>query len=98
MRHSLIAGLLLLAASTCIAQSSQKITEEEARAIALKAAGCRSAEACVVLGGLQKGNWVFVVSFVMGRDAKGEPLFAPGGHVGITVSPEGKVIERMPGA
>lgn len=100
MRHRLtVTGVLFLAASTCLAQSNPaKVTEEEARAIALKAAGCRSTEHCEVRGGLTNGNWAFVVSFIMGRDSKGEPLFAPGGWVGITVSPEGKVIDRMPGA
>lgn len=78
---------------------AQSLTEDEARSIALTAAGCRNPESCIARGYLKDGNWIFVVSFVTGHDPKtGKPLLTPGGWVGLTIDPRGKVIDRMPGA
>ena len=52
---------------------------------------------CIAKGSLSKNNWVFVISFVRARDGAGNPLIAPGDWVGITVDPEGHVIDRMAG-
>ena len=74
------------------------IGEQKAKEIALRAAGCGGATECEIRGGLKDGKWVFVVSFVHSRDAKGAPRFTPGGWMGITVGPTGEVLDRMPGA
>ena len=77
---------------------TREVTETEARAIALAAAGCKRPEDCVVQGGASGKRWVFTVSYVKGRHPNGEPILMPGGWVGITVNSKGKVIDRMPGA
>lgn len=100
--HLVIYGqaVLLVVALGCFGQANsyEGISEEEARAIALASAGCRKPENCLARGRLKDGNWIFVVSFIMGRDRNGEPLVAPGGWIGITINSKGKVIDRMPGA
>ena len=68
-----------------------------AQQIALAAAGCNASRDCVVKGGFSEGQWVFIVSFVHSRDTDGKPRFMPGGFVGVTVSADGRVIDRMPG-
>jgi hypothetical protein len=99
MRRSIWLSFLLAVATTCaLAQPSSAITETQAREIAFKEAGCSAAMECVVKGGFRDGKWVFIVSFIHSRDAKGEPQFMPGGHMGITVGPNGEVLNRMPGA
>lgn len=77
--------------------SAESISESRAREIAREAAGCKSENACVLRGGLRDGKWRFVVSFVAGRDPAGNPLFVPGGFVGVTVSRDGQVVDLMPG-
>jgi hypothetical protein len=74
------------------------IGEQRAKEIALKAAGCGAASDCEVRGGPKDGKWVFVVWFVHSRDDKGAPRFMPGGWMGITIGPNGEVLDRMPGA
>jgi hypothetical protein len=96
---SKIAALLLFVASAYSAPSmAVEISRADAVAIALREAGCRKDENCDVRGGLKDGKWVFVVWFVMGRNADGSPQFAPGGWVGLTLNVEGVVIDRMLGA
>ena len=82
-------------AAPCMAA---EISKAEAVAIALREAGCRKVEDCNVRGGLKDGKWVFVVSFVMGRNPDGSPQFAPGAWVGITLNAQGELVDRMPGA
>jgi hypothetical protein len=74
-----------------------EISRADAVAIALREAGCRKATDCDVRGGLKDGKWVFVVWFVMGRNTDGSPQFVPGGWVGLTLSAQGVVVDRMPG-
>jgi len=94
-----IATFLLIAALVYPAASmAAEISRSDAVAIALREAGCRTAENCDVRGGLKDGKWVFVVWFVMGRNADGSPQFAPGGWVGLTLNAHGVVIDRMLGA
>ncbi|MCB1906099.1 MAG: hypothetical protein KDH15_01920 [Rhodocyclaceae bacterium] len=76
---------------------SPAIGKARAIDIARDAAGCKSVDVCVLRGGLDAGRWVFVVSFVAGRDADGRPRFVPGGFVGSTVGRDGRVDDRMPG-
>ena len=74
-----------------------KISKADAIAIVLREAGCREPEDCDVRGGLEKGNWIFTVWFVTGREADGSPKFTPGAWLGLTLNANGKVIDRMPG-
>ena len=94
-----IATFVLIVALACSAPSmAADVSRADAVAIALREAGCRKAEDCDVRGGIKDGKWVFVVWFVMGRNADGSPQFAPGGWVGLTLNAQGVVIDRMPGA
>jgi hypothetical protein len=94
-----IATLALVVALTYAVPSiAANIAKADAVTIALREAGCRKANDCDVRGGLKDGKWVFVVWFVMGRNADGSPQFAPGGWVGLTLNAKGEVIDRMPGA
>lgn len=98
---AVLARGLLLASLTqpyALWAETEPISEEQARAIALAAAGCDARRECVVKGSFSDGQWVFIVSFVRSRDAEGKPRFAPGGFVGITLDAKGRVIDRMPGA
>jgi len=90
--------MLLVGLTPAVPCVAAEIAKAEAVAIALREAGCRKAQDCDVRGGLKDGKWVFVVSFVMGRNADGSPQFAPGAWVGITINAQGEVIDRMPGA
>jgi hypothetical protein len=102
MSHRVFAAVFLgVLAFQCLAQPqapAEPIDEQRAKEIALKAAGCGAKKDCVVQGGFREGKWMFIVSFVHSRDEKGAPRFMPGGHMGITVGPDGKVLQRMPGA
>lgn len=99
MRHrAWLAGIVLVVTLLAHAQVPAPITEEKAKEIALKAAGCRTASDCEIRGGLKDGKWVFVVWFVYSRDPQGQPRLTPGGWMGITIDPYGEVLDRMPGA
>jgi hypothetical protein len=78
-------------------QAAAPISKEKATQITLAAAKCMKSQDCIAKGSLSKNNWVFVISFVRARDGAGNPLIAPGDWVGITVDPEGHVIDRMAG-
>lgn len=93
--------LVLAAALPGIANaqtSAAAVSEARAQEIAREAAGCKTVEDCVLRGGWRDGKWIFVVSFVAGRDPAGNPLFAPGGFIGITVGRDGQILDRMPGS
>ena len=102
MRHRvLVAGFLgaLAIQTQSPAQApGTPIDERRAKEIALEEAGCGAAKDCVVKGGFRDGKWIFIVMFVHSRDEKGAPRFMPGGHMGITIGPNGKVLDRIPGA
>ena len=94
-----IAAFLLIVTLAYSAPSrAAEISRADAVAIALREAGCHKAEDCDVRGGLKDEKWVFVVWFVMGRNADGSTQLAPGGWVGLTLNAQGVVIDRMPGA
>ena len=94
---SLIALALLLAPFQGQAASTV-ISKEHATRIALQAAGCKRSADCVVRGRFERDRWVFVVSYVTGHNAKGEPMFTPGAWTGVTIGANGEVIETVPGA
>jgi hypothetical protein len=96
--QKIAAFLLLVALAYSAVSIAAQISRADAVAIALREAGCPKIENCDVRGGLKDGKWVFVVWFVMGRDADGSPQFAPGGWVGLTLNAEGVVIDCTPGA
>lgn len=103
MARTLLKFLLVAAAWTAFwaaaaASASEAITQAVAENIAREAAGCDAARECVLRGGWRDGKWIFVVSFVAGRDPAGNPLFVPGGFIGVTVSRDGRVVDVMPGA
>ena len=94
-----VAALAIVAMLAYSATSDAvEISKDDAVAIALREAGCRKAVDCDVRGGLKDGNWVFVVWFVVGRNADGSPQFVPGGWIGLTLNAQGEIIDRMPGA
>jgi len=96
---SKVAAFVLIAALAYSAPSiAAEISKADAVAIALREAGCRKVEDCDVRGGLKNGNWVFVVWYVMGRNADGSPQFAPGGWLGLTLNAQGEVTDRLLGA
>jgi hypothetical protein len=98
MRHSAITLILALAGGVCHGQTtSAVITKEEATRIALTAAGCKKSDDCIAKGRLDRNQWVFVITFVEGRDAAGKPIVKPGGWMGITLDFQGHVMNRMPG-
>lgn len=97
---AVVAGFCSIAQVSALARDAGTgaISEDEARSIALTAAGCREPAACVVRGYRKDGNWVFVVSFVAGHHPRtGEPLLTPGAWVGVTVGPDGNIVDRTPG-
>lgn len=77
---------------------ARDISKEEVVKIALHEAGCSSSADCDVQARFENGKWVCLVSFVVGRTPKGEPQFKPGQWLGLTITPEGKVVGRVPGA
>ena len=92
------AWIFIIWAAYATPSIAAEISQANATAIALREAGCRKAEDCVVRGGPKDGKWVFVIWFVMGRNADGSPQFSPGGWVGLTLNAQGEVIDRMLGA
>jgi hypothetical protein len=99
MRGSYGAVVLLLLGGVCCGEQARlSISREKATEIALAAAKCKRPRDCIATGRLDKiNNWVFVISFIKVRDSHGNPLIAPGDWVGITVDPEGHVIDTMAG-
>jgi hypothetical protein len=68
------AAVLFLVCSACYGQEPPaEITKDEATRIALEAAGCKKPQDCVAKGRFDKNKWVFVVSYVTGRDVSGKP-------------------------
>ena len=98
MRHScaVVLSAAALVGSPCHAQSPA-ITKEAATRIALATAGCKKTDDCIAKGRFDHGKWIFSVTYVSGRDAKGEPLIKPGGWMGVTLDSQGHVIDTMPG-
>jgi hypothetical protein len=89
---------LLLLRGICYSQSPPAgISKAEATRVALAAAGCKKPQDCIANGRKDKANWVFVITYVAGHDAAGEPLTKPGGWMGVTVDPNGHVIDKMQG-
>ncbi len=97
MRKIAVLAFVLVALSRAMLSNAAEISKDEAIAIVLREAGCREVEDCEIRGGQKDGKWVFAVWFVMGRNTDGSPQFAPGGWVGLTLSAQGDVIDRMPG-
>lgn len=61
------------------------------------AAGCSSTKRCQGRARLARGSWVLVVSFIGGFRKNDEPIFTPGEWIGITVSLDGLIVDRMSG-
>jgi len=98
MRKIVAIVVLVLSALACDAYAaSATITRQKATHIALVAAGCKKSNDCVVHGNFQNGKWVFVVSYVR-HDSRGRPIIIPGDWIGVSISPEGQVLEKVPGA
>ena len=99
-RHRRVAlpGVLLLLWSISYGQAPPPgISLEAATRVALTAAGCKKPRDCIAKARKDKTNWMFVITYVEGRDAAGNPLTRAGGWVGITVDSTGHVIDKMPG-
>ncbi|MEW6329986.1 MAG: hypothetical protein AB1560_00860 [Pseudomonadota bacterium] len=98
MRDTQMNRLLIVLLLTMLPIRSWAIDEMAAREIAEKEAGCSSAQPCQTRARLDKDRWVMVVWFIHGYRENGEPVLKPGGWVGITVSQDGKITEKVPGA
>lgn len=87
-------GAVLMAA---LPLSGWAIDEAAAIRIAEQASGCGPSRPCQSRTYLKDGKWITVVSFIYGLRDSGEPIFKPGGWVGITVDEDGKVVDTAPG-